>query len=177
MCSETETSRVRAPHSHRITFPPRWVLFSALGLLVCTVIGTPMLAQDAGHIFGNQQILNIAQSLRARLEGSKRDGTGLAEERLDEVSFVAVRVKSGRAEVHKSSDDIFVVLSGEATLVTGGKVIDPSGDREIRGNSIEGGTWAKLAKGQVVHIPQAVPHQLLLPAGETLVYVLIKIPR
>jgi hypothetical protein len=96
-----------------------------------------MSAQDTGHVFGNEQILNAAQSLRAQLEKSKSDGPGLAEARLDEVTFVAVRVKSGRAEVHKTSDDVFFVLSGEATLVTGGKVVNPSGDEEIRGDSIE----------------------------------------
>jgi mannose-6-phosphate isomerase-like protein (cupin superfamily) len=174
MCSEARTIRAGTSHPYKFTPLGRGILF---GLLAFAFAGTPMSAQDTGHVFGNEQILNAAQSLRAQLEKSKSDGPGLAEARLDEVTFVAVRVKSGRAEVHKTSDDVFFVLSGEATLVTGGKVVNPSGDEEIRGDSIAGGTSARLEKGQVIHIPQAVPHQLLLPEGETLVYMLIKIPR
>jgi mannose-6-phosphate isomerase-like protein (cupin superfamily) len=135
-----------------------------------------MAAQDTGRLFGSEQILKTARALQARLRQSN-DTTGLAEERLDDVSFVAVRVKSGRAEVHKTSDDIFFVLSGHATLITGGKMINASGDQEIRGDSIERGASANLEKGQVIHIPRAVPHQILLPAGGSLSYVLIKIPR
>jgi mannose-6-phosphate isomerase-like protein (cupin superfamily) len=176
-CSETGASRSAILHPCRITGLARGALSSAFGLLALIFVGTPICAQDTGHIFGNEQILNTAESLRSQLEKSKSDSTGVAETRLDEVTFVVVRVKSGRAEVHKTSDDVFFVLSGEATLVTGGKVMNPSGDQEIRGDSIAGGASATVEKGQVIHIPQSVPHQLLLTEGGTLVYVLIKIPR
>ena len=108
MCSEARTIRAGTSHPYKFTPLGRGILF---GLLAFAVAGTPMSAQDTGHVFGNEQILSAAQSLRAQLEKSKDEGTGLAEARLDEVTFVAVRVKSGRAEVHKTSDDVFVVLS------------------------------------------------------------------
>src|SRR5262245_1973189 len=49
------------------------------------------------------------------------------------------RDKPGQAEVHEQDTDILYVLDGTATLVTGGKVIDPkpTAAGEIRGQSIE----------------------------------------
>ena len=152
-------------------------LTSLFVLLAWAAVASFAGAQDNAHVFNNGQIQTAVQTLRAQLARADRAGPGLAEERLDAVTFVAMRIKSGRAEVHKTSDDVFVVLSGEATLVTGGTVVNPSGTDEIRGDSISGGTSAKLEKGEVVHVPQAVPHQLLLPGNETFTYMLIKIPR
>jgi hypothetical protein len=53
----------------------------------------------------------------------------------------------------------------------------PSGQEEIRGEAIEGGSTGLLKPGDVVHIPHAVPHQVLLKPGVVFAYVLIKIPR
>jgi len=67
--------------------------------------------------------------------------------------------------------------SGKATLVTGGtvpeaKTVSPG---EIRGAAVQGGTQTSLTKGDVVHIPAKVPHQLLLPAHSEFVYFVIKV--
>jgi mannose-6-phosphate isomerase-like protein (cupin superfamily) len=117
---------------------PSWGVLFCLCTLAFAVGGKLARPQDVGHVFDNDQIQKAAQSLEAQLKQSNDTGTGLAEARLDAVTFVAVRVKSGRAEIHKTSDDVFVVLSGEATLVTGGTVSNPSGTEEIRGDSIVG---------------------------------------
>jgi mannose-6-phosphate isomerase-like protein (cupin superfamily) len=72
------------------------------------------------------------------------------------------RDKDGQPEVHARDTDIFHVLEGTATLVTGGSVTggkNISAD-EIRGDTIEAGTPHKLAKGDVIVIPSGVPHQL-----------------
>jgi glc operon protein GlcG len=66
----------------------------------------------------------------------------------------------GKAEVHEHETDIIYVLEGTATFVTGGKVIDGQtiSPSEIRGASIEGGETRKLVKGDVIIVPQGVPH-------------------
>jgi mannose-6-phosphate isomerase-like protein (cupin superfamily) len=177
MRPEVRTNRACTSHLYCFTALARGVLSSALGLLIFAVPGTPMSAQDTGRVFDNERIGNSVQSLRTQLEKSKGVGSGLAEAQLDEVTLVAVRVKSGRAEIHMAADDIFFILSGEAILVTGGKIVNPSGTGEIRGDSITGGFSAKLEKGEVIYIPRAVPHQLLLPESGILTYMVIKIPR
>jgi len=66
----------------------------------------------------------------------------------------------GKSEVHEHETDIIYVLEGTATFVTGGKVVDGQmiSPGEIRGASIEGGETRKLVKGDLVIVPQGVPH-------------------
>ena len=66
----------------------------------------------------------------------------------------------GKAEIHLLDTDVFYVLEGSATLVTGGKVPDaaPIGPNELRGSRIEGGETRTIAKGDVVVIPHGMPH-------------------
>lgn len=66
----------------------------------------------------------------------------------------------GQVEVHEHDTDIFYVLDGTATIVTGGRTegAKTTGAGEIRGDTISGGTKRKLAKGDVIVIPNGVPH-------------------
>jgi mannose-6-phosphate isomerase-like protein (cupin superfamily) len=66
----------------------------------------------------------------------------------------------GMAEIHTRDTDIAYVLEGSATLVTGGAVADvkPTGPEELRGSAITGGESRQLEAGDVVVIPNGVPH-------------------
>jgi glc operon protein GlcG len=66
----------------------------------------------------------------------------------------------GMAEVHEWDTDIVHVLAGSATLVTGGEVIDgkQTAREEIRGLSIRGGETRRIVPGDVIIIPNGVPH-------------------
>jgi mannose-6-phosphate isomerase-like protein (cupin superfamily) len=70
------------------------------------------------------------------------------------------RTAAGQVEVHEKETDIFYVVDGEATIVTGGTTVDgkPSGPNQIRGTSINGGETRHLTKGDVMVIPAGVPH-------------------
>jgi mannose-6-phosphate isomerase-like protein (cupin superfamily) len=52
------------------------------------------------------------------------------------------------------------VLRGSATLVTGGTAINlkPTGPEELRGSGIRGGETRELKPGDVVIIPNGIPH-------------------
>jgi glc operon protein GlcG len=67
---------------------------------------------------------------------------------------------AGMAEVHERDTDIVYVLDGSATLVTGGQVVEgkTTAPEEIRGASIRGGEARPIAKGDVIIIPNGVPH-------------------
>jgi glc operon protein GlcG len=64
------------------------------------------------------------------------------------------------AEVHERDTDIAYVLEGTATLVTGGEAVETKtiAPEEIRGAAIRGGSERRLVKGDVVIIPNGVPH-------------------
>ena len=87
------------------------------------------------------------------------------------------READGEAEFHELQADIFVVQRGQATLVTGGKVVGgkTTAPGEIRGISIEGGTRSRIAPGDIVHIPAKTPHQLLLDKGAAFTYFVFKV--
>jgi len=87
------------------------------------------------------------------------------------------REGSGQAEWHEKQADLFVVQSGEATLVVGGTVVDPKTTEpdEIRGPSIKDGVSKHLGPGDVVHIAAKTPHQLMLDAGKQITYAVMKV--
>ena len=70
------------------------------------------------------------------------------------------RDQPGLVEVHTRDTDVFQVLSGSATLVTGGSMVDgkETAPNEWRGTRIEGGDIRTIVKGDVVVIPAGTPH-------------------
>jgi glc operon protein GlcG len=66
----------------------------------------------------------------------------------------------GVAEIHTRDTDIAYVLQGSATLVTGGSAVGVKaiGPEEFRGTAIQGGETRQLTVGDVVVIPNGVPH-------------------
>ena len=81
----------------------------------------------------------------------------------------------GIVEVHARDTDIFYVLDGTATLVTGGRTIDArtTAPDEIRGARIEGGTTRALNTGDVMVVPAGVPHWFS-QVDETFLYYVVK---
>ncbi|WHZ24773.1 MAG: hypothetical protein OJF47_003885 [Nitrospira sp.] len=70
------------------------------------------------------------------------------------------RDKAGVVEIHEFDTDIVYVLKGSAQLITGGmpvgtKTIAP---HEFRASAVNGGETRKLVPGDVVIIPNGVPH-------------------
>jgi mannose-6-phosphate isomerase-like protein (cupin superfamily) len=89
------------------------------------------------------------------------------------------RTADGEAEVHAEWDDVMMIQDGTATLLSGGEI---SGARqtapgELRGDRIDGGTRRRLAPGDVVTVPAGVPHQMLVGAGESITYLVVKVRR
>ena len=70
------------------------------------------------------------------------------------------RDKAGVVEIHEQDTDIVYVLKGSAQLITGGtpvgaKTIYP---HELRASTVNGGEARRLVPGDVVIIPNGVPH-------------------
>jgi mannose-6-phosphate isomerase-like protein (cupin superfamily) len=117
----------------------------------------------------------------AYLRKLAKHGDGSASETLKEYprhcAMFSFRSRDGEAELHERFADLFCVLAGKATLVTGGVV---SGARtvapgETRGVSIEGGTRQTLRAGDVAHVPAGTPHQMLVKAEDTFTALVMKV--
>ncbi len=79
----------------------------------------------------------------------------------------------GMAEVHTRDTDIIYVLDGTASFVTGGSVVDGKdiAADEIRGRGIANGTKRRIAKGDVVIVPNGTPHWFESVQGPLTYYV------
>ncbi|MEZ5398622.1 MAG: hypothetical protein R2729_03075 [Bryobacteraceae bacterium] len=90
---------------------------------------------------------------------------------------VSHRDKDGIPEVHEKVTDIFVIQSGAAELLVGGKVTGgkETAPGEIRGGRIEGGVRKPVAAGDVVHIPADTPHQFFVAKGKEVSYFVVKV--
>jgi quercetin dioxygenase-like cupin family protein len=63
------------------------------------------------------------------------------------------------ASVHDKDAELFYMIDGTATLVTGGKLVDGTKDGDNwRGKAIDGGTSKKMSKGDFMLVPAGVPH-------------------
>jgi len=84
---------------------------------------------------------------------------------------------SGEAELHQTKNDIFYVISGGCTLVTGGTIPKARSTQphEMRGAAVSGGQKHKLGTGDLLTIPAGVPHQMLLDAGTEITYAVVKV--
>jgi len=108
-------------------------------------------------------------------------GDGSASETLEtyphHYTMLAFRSRSGGGELHQNFADLFYILDGRATVLTGGEVVDPktTGPGEIRGASVKGGTPQNVKAGDVVHIPAGTPHQMVLADGDTVTYFVVKV--
>jgi len=114
----------------------------------------------------------LAPKLNAQQSASER----LAD--FGNYTFSAMlRKATGASELHETQADIFVVESGECTLITGGTMVAPktTEPHEVRGTGIKGGKESRLGTGDVVTIPAKMPHWVKLDPGKEIVYMLIKV--
>jgi len=83
-----------------------------------------------------------------------------------------------RSEVHAAFSDVWYVLEGSATLVTGGALVDgvETGPGELRGRSIAGGEARRIQAGDFAVVPAGVPHWVSRIGRGELLYFVVKVP-
>ena len=70
------------------------------------------------------------------------------------------RASVGPAAVHEKEAEMFYVIDGSATLMTGGKLVKETrtNSTNLSGSGIEGGTSRSIAKGDFILVPENTPH-------------------
>jgi len=121
-------------------------------------------------------LLERAKQLQ-QLAAEKGNASVILEKYPHHYTMLAFRNRSGGGEVHQSFADLFYILDGRATVITGGEVVEPktTAPGETLGTSVQGGTQQDVKAGDVVHIPAGMPHQMLVPTGKTVTYFVIKV--
>jgi glc operon protein GlcG len=82
----------------------------------------------------------------------------------------------GEVEYHERVVDVMHVIEGEATVVTGGQMVDARevAAGELRARTIEDGKSNTLTKGDVLAIPNGVPHQFV-DVSDPFLYFVVKV--
>src|SRR6478609_7303817 len=144
------------------------ILLPALVIFAMEVYGQTM---KSDH-WSTAELLERAKHLR---ELAAR-GDGSASETLEKYphhyTMLAFRNRNGGGELHENYADLFYILDGRATVVTGGDLADrkTTAPGEIRGSAVNGGSRHDVKAGDVIHIPAGTPHQMLVPEGSTITY-------
>ena len=114
-----------------------------LGVLATAAAGVPM----SVHFVPHDQVSAVMVK-----GGSIINDNGLV--------VLANRAMARGAEMHGKTNHIFIIVDGEGTFVTGGKLINPkdTGPGETRGDGLEGGEVHHLSKGDVITVPANTPH-------------------
>jgi quercetin dioxygenase-like cupin family protein len=88
------------------------------------------------------------------------------------------RVVPGHVEMHSHDTDIFYIVDGSATFVTGGTCSDLKEGKpgEFAGTAIVGGTPHHLVKGDIITIPAGIIHQYT-EVSNPFLYFVVKVTR
>lgn len=66
------------------------------------------------------------------------------------------------ASLHEAQAELFYVIDGSATLLTGGTLVDATRNgTNLSGKGIEGGTRQAFAKGDFLIVPAGIAHQFV----------------
>ena len=121
-------------------------------------------------------------ALLAKAKADHKDGQPTVVERILTLAPYGVnleyRTAVGPAAVHEKEAEMFYVLDGSATLVTGGKLANEkrTNAENLTGTGIEGGKSQAVAKGDVIMVPENMPHWFSAIDG-TIVLMSVHVPR
>ena len=121
-------------------------------------------------------------ALAAKAKSERKEGQPVVAERILQLSPYSAnleyRASVGPAAVHEREAEIFYVIDGSATLVTGGKLVKESrtNPENLTGTGIEGGTSQAVAKGDFVIVPENTPHWFSAING-TITLMSLHVPR
>jgi mannose-6-phosphate isomerase-like protein (cupin superfamily) len=146
--------------------------------LVLVVFSSSCIAQTPvkAEVFPSARIRSELEHLANQTGAKGSSGSTLADYGTLAIKL-SERTESGGAEIHTHFDDVMLVTEGNATLVTGGDMVDAHtvSEGEISGSSIHNGVVQPIATGDVIHIPAGTPHQLLIAPGTTYSALVIKV--
>jgi mannose-6-phosphate isomerase-like protein (cupin superfamily) len=146
----------------------------SLALLACSVLGLASVASAADAPAPKAPPTDVLLFDHGRVEHAFATGVGGGFETNAHYKVIAGRrVAPAAVEIHTRDTDVFYIVDGSATFVTGGTAVDPkeTGPGEIKAKSITGGTERHLEKGDVIVIPHGTPHQFTQVNGPFLYFV------
>lgn len=93
---------------------------------------------------------------------------------------IEYRATVGPAAVHEREAEIFYIIEGSGTLVTGGKLVNQTrtNPTNLSGTAVSGGSSRTVSHGDFILVPEGTPHWFSAIGGNgVLVDMSIHVPR
>jgi len=151
------------------------------GIVIVLATVTAALAQEPPAIKTFSSSADVA-ALIAKAKSERKEGQPLILERILQLApynaNLEYRASVGPAAIHEHEAEVFYVIDGSATMVTGGKLADEkrTNPENLTGTGIEGGTPRQVAKGDFIIVPENTAHWFSA-IKETLVLMTFHVPR
>lgn len=153
-------------------------LFLAPALLLMAASAAAAQPANGAIVVHAEQLEQIRQSARAS-QGTRPSASQPIISAQPYVLNLEYRTGRTGAAVHTAEAEIIIVLDGAATITTGGSLMAAAAgaNGNISGKDIAGGTAQHAVKGDMVMVPQGVPHMMVPDAGGALVLATLHLPR
>jgi mannose-6-phosphate isomerase-like protein (cupin superfamily) len=151
-------------------------------IVVLTLCATPLLGQSQSEViyWPASTLGEYSPTLKGRqVEKNTMSASEILSDLGNHKFEILRRDGSGAGELHQNWTDIFVVQSGEATILYGGTIENAkdTGNGEIRGPSHVGGKSQKVGAGDVLVMPPGVAHQTIVEPGKSFFVLIVKVQR
>jgi mannose-6-phosphate isomerase-like protein (cupin superfamily) len=157
----------------------------ALTISMIFVIGSAMAqapSQSSAAAMKTFASSSDVAAMIAKAKSERKENQPLVAQRILQLApynaNLEYRASVGPAAVHETEAELFYVIDGSATLVTGGKLVKESrtNAENLTGTAIEGGDSRAVAKGDFFIVPQNTPHWFSAING-SIVLMSLHVPR
>ena len=155
----------------------------AIGIsLAFTLFAAAAMAQQPARPTKTYTSADEIKSLMAKAKSERKGDAPLVTEQILTLApynaNLEYRGAVGPAAVHEKEAEMFYVIDGSATLVTGGKLTEEkrTNAENLTGTGIEGGTPRAVSKGDFIIVPENTPHWFSAING-TVVLMSLHVPR
>jgi mannose-6-phosphate isomerase-like protein (cupin superfamily) len=154
-----------------------------IGLTLALASHSAFAQQPAASAAGRTMVSAAdVSAMIAKAKADRKEGQALLAQSMIQLAPYNVSLESrnavANAAVHDREAELFYVVEGSATLVTGGKLKDEkrTNAENLSGSGIEGGESRHVAKGDFIMVPEGTPHWFSAIDG-TVVLMSLHLPR
>ncbi|HTR39145.1 MAG TPA: hypothetical protein VMH80_24885 [Bryobacteraceae bacterium] len=159
----------------------------ALGIISLTLLAAGTLAQTASAQGAAAAMKTFTSSTEikamiAKAKKERKPGQPIVVQPILRLApygaNLEYRASVGPAARHVKEAEMFYVIQGSATLVTGGKLVNEkqTNAENFTGTAIEGGNAQPVAQGDFVIVPEDTPHWFS-PIHGTIILMSLHVPR
>jgi mannose-6-phosphate isomerase-like protein (cupin superfamily) len=155
---------------------------SAQTPIATTPLATTRAADGPAVVVSAEQVAQLTARARAAYDASNPKNPNVRLPIIEGAPYtlnLEYRIGKAPAGIHPNHAELMVVLDGAATLTTGGTLVNGRTLNEITitATDIQNGQGRRIAKGDMVVVPEGTAHMLTPEAGGPLVIATVYMPR